>query len=163
MDPQIYSFSCSANHHCDRLPLEQMSLHQGFSHCIFHLHTHSTDLGMDLAPSLNSSVGAQRGWSLGCAGYDFYMVFYCHYMVFYMAFYIWYLYLYGISWPLCSIVYGNVLSLCVPPESSSCAWTPHAASLVWSSIYYSPRVIYCTRINKTWSLIYTSVITVYSY
>lgn len=65
-------------------------------------------------------------------------------------------------WPFCSIVYGTALHLCVSTESSSRVWTLHAASLVWSYIYYSHRVIYCTRINKMWSLIYTSAITVYS-
>lgn len=103
-----------------------MSLHQGFSHCILQLHAHSTNLGMDLARSLSSSLGAQCVWPLGCAEYDFYMVFYCYYMVFYMAFYmvfifIWYFLasLFYCLWDHAEFVcVSRVIFLCL--NSSSC-------------------------------------------
>lgn len=137
---QTRSFSCSPNCHCKTHALERMPPHEGFTHCIFNTRFTALTWGWILHDVLSSSMGIQ--WRVSRL----------HSVCF----------LHGFFWPFCSIFYGTVLHLCVSTESSSRVWTLHAAFLVWSYIHYSHRVIYCMHINKTWSLIYTSVITVYS-
>lgn len=145
-DSQIYSFSCSANHHWDRLPLEQMPLHQGFSHCIFQLHTHSTNLGMDPARSFNSSVGAQRGWSLGCAGHYFYMVFYCYYVVFYMAFYMVFIFIRYFLASLLYCLWNRAELVCVSRVIFLCLNSSHCLSGVELYLLFSQG--YLLHTNK---------------
>lgn len=123
-----------------------MSLHQGFSHCIFQLHACSTNLGMDPARCLSSSVGAQCVWSLGCAGYDFYMVFYCCYMVFYMAFYMVFIFIWYFLASLFYCLWNCAGFVCVSRVIFLCLNSSHCLSGVELYLLFSQG--YLLHANK---------------